>query len=174
MVVGVVGYVETPRGMRPLKTIFAQHLSDECKRRFYQNWWGSDFSSFILHLSYSPLTCLLSPIFFPPLFFSLLSFSPSPPSLIDILYSTLLSTCLQTALKLLSLCWWVSGVPLSFRLSPQPLHVTWRYRSKKKAFTKASERWKSEVGMKTIDDDFDKLKKYCKIIRAICHTQVGI
>lgn len=36
--VGVVGYVETPRGLRALKTIFAQHLSDECKRRFYKNW----------------------------------------------------------------------------------------------------------------------------------------
>lgn len=39
MVVGIVGYVETPRGLRPLKTIFAQHLSDECKRRFYKNWY---------------------------------------------------------------------------------------------------------------------------------------
>ena len=37
--VGVVGYVETPRGLRALKTIFAQHLSDECKRRFYKNWY---------------------------------------------------------------------------------------------------------------------------------------
>ena len=39
MVVGVVGYVETPRGMRALKTVFAQHLSEECKRRFYKNWY---------------------------------------------------------------------------------------------------------------------------------------
>jgi large subunit ribosomal protein L3e len=39
MCVGVVGYVETPRGLRALKTIFAQHLSDECKRRFYKNWY---------------------------------------------------------------------------------------------------------------------------------------
>lgn len=38
MVVGIVGYIETPRGLRALKTIFAQHLSDECKRRFYKNW----------------------------------------------------------------------------------------------------------------------------------------
>lgn len=28
MLVGIVGYVETPRGLRPLKTIFAQHLSE--------------------------------------------------------------------------------------------------------------------------------------------------
>lgn len=38
MVVGVVGYVETPRGLRALKTVFAQHLSEGCRRRFYKNW----------------------------------------------------------------------------------------------------------------------------------------
>lgn len=37
-VVGVVGYIETPKGMRAFKTIFAEHLSEECKRRFYKNW----------------------------------------------------------------------------------------------------------------------------------------
>lgn len=38
VVVGVVGYIETPRGTRPLKTVFAEHLSEDCKRRFYKNW----------------------------------------------------------------------------------------------------------------------------------------
>lgn len=38
VIVGVVGYVETPRGLRSFKTIFAEHISDECKRRFYKNW----------------------------------------------------------------------------------------------------------------------------------------
>lgn len=38
IVVGVVGYVSTPRGLRSFKTIFAEHISDECKRRFYKNW----------------------------------------------------------------------------------------------------------------------------------------
>lgn len=38
IVVGVVGYIHTVRGLRSLKTIFAEHLSDECKRRFYKNW----------------------------------------------------------------------------------------------------------------------------------------
>lgn len=42
MVVGVVGYVETPRGMRALKTVFAQHLSEECRRRFYKSWYVCD------------------------------------------------------------------------------------------------------------------------------------
>ena len=26
--------------------------------------------------------------------------------------------------------------------------------------------------MKSVEADFNKLKKYCKVIRAICHTQV--
>ena len=38
VVVGIVGYVETPRGLRTFKTVFAEHISDECKRRFYKNW----------------------------------------------------------------------------------------------------------------------------------------
>ena len=37
-VVGVVGYIETPRGLRTFKTIWAEHLSEECRRRFYKNW----------------------------------------------------------------------------------------------------------------------------------------
>ena len=36
--VGVVGYIETPRGLRALKTVWAAHISEECKRRFYKNW----------------------------------------------------------------------------------------------------------------------------------------
>jgi len=38
VIVGVVGYIETPRGPRPLKAVFAEHLSEDCKRRFYKNW----------------------------------------------------------------------------------------------------------------------------------------
>uniref|UniRef100_W5MZH7 Large ribosomal subunit protein uL3 n=1 Tax=Lepisosteus oculatus TaxID=7918 RepID=W5MZH7_LEPOC len=41
MVVGVLGYVQTPRGLRSFKTVFAEHISDECKRRFYKNWYKS-------------------------------------------------------------------------------------------------------------------------------------
>jgi len=37
VVVGFVGYVETPRGLRALTTVWAGHLSDECKRRFYKS-----------------------------------------------------------------------------------------------------------------------------------------
>jgi large subunit ribosomal protein L3e len=41
IVVGVVGYVETPRGLRSLTSVFAEHLSDEFKRRLYKNWYRS-------------------------------------------------------------------------------------------------------------------------------------
>jgi len=44
--VGVVGYIETPRGMRVFKTVWAEHLSEECKRRFYQNWHKSKKKAF--------------------------------------------------------------------------------------------------------------------------------
>lgn len=38
MIVGIVGYIETPKGLRPLTTVWAEHLSEECRRRFYKNW----------------------------------------------------------------------------------------------------------------------------------------
>uniref|UniRef100_A0A2K6AIM1 60S ribosomal protein L3 n=1 Tax=Mandrillus leucophaeus TaxID=9568 RepID=A0A2K6AIM1_MANLE len=41
VVVGIAGYVETPRGLRTFKTVFAEHIGDECKRRFYKNCSGS-------------------------------------------------------------------------------------------------------------------------------------
>ncbi|CBZ54148.1 60S ribosomal protein L3, related [Neospora caninum Liverpool] len=44
--VGVVGYIETPRGLRALVTVWAGHLSDECKRRFYKNWYKSKRKAF--------------------------------------------------------------------------------------------------------------------------------
>lgn len=39
MIVGVVGYVQTARGLRTLNTVWAEHLSEEVKRRFYKNWY---------------------------------------------------------------------------------------------------------------------------------------
>ncbi|XP_011817864.1 PREDICTED: 60S ribosomal protein L3-like [Colobus angolensis palliatus] len=83
VVVGVVGYVATPRGLRSFKTIFAEHLSDECRRRFYKDW----------------------------------------------------------------------------------------HKSKKKAFTKACKRWRDTDGKKQLQKDFTAMKKYCKVIRVIVHTQ---
>lgn len=46
VVVGLVGYVETPRGLRSLCTVFAQHLNEEVKRRFYKNWHKSKKKAF--------------------------------------------------------------------------------------------------------------------------------
>merc|ERR1711988_1277098 len=86
VVVGVVGYIETPRGLRTFKTMWAEHLNEECKRRFYKNW----------------------------------------------------------------------------------------YRSKKKAFSKCSKKWQDEQGKKEIEKDFAKMKKYCKVIRILVHTQMKL
>lgn len=40
-VVGIVGYVETVRGLRSLTSVWAQTLSPEFKRRLYKNWYRS-------------------------------------------------------------------------------------------------------------------------------------
>merc|ERR1712112_202341 len=86
IVIGCIGYIETPRGFRTLKTIFAEHISEECKRRFYKNW----------------------------------------------------------------------------------------YKAKKKAFSKACRKWQDEDGQKQIEKDFQQMKKYCKVIRIIAHTQMKL
>ncbi|XP_063240590.1 large ribosomal subunit protein uL3 [Bacillus rossius redtenbacheri] len=86
IVVGLVGYIETPRGLRGLKTIWAEHLAEDCRRRFYKNW----------------------------------------------------------------------------------------YKAKKKAFTKASKKWQDELGQKTIEKDFQRIIRYCKVIRVLAHTQMKL
>jgi len=83
IVVGVVGYVETPSGMRTLTTVFAEHLSEEFKRRCYKNW----------------------------------------------------------------------------------------YKSKKKAYTKYAKKYEKDGG-KEIDQELDRIKKFCSVVRVIAHTQV--
>mmetsp|Transcript_119124 Transcript_119124/g.348803 ORF Transcript_119124/g.348803 Transcript_119124/m.348803 type:complete len:430 (-) Transcript_119124:129-1418(-) len=87
VVVGFVGYVETPRGLRALTTVWAGHLSDECKKRFYKNW----------------------------------------------------------------------------------------HKCKKKAFTKYQKRWSeaSKGSEAPMAAEVARAKKYCQVIRAICHTQIG-
>ncbi|XP_060064149.1 large ribosomal subunit protein uL3-like [Ylistrum balloti] len=86
VIVGLVGYIETPSGLRSFKTIFAEHLNEDCRRRFYKNW----------------------------------------------------------------------------------------YNCKKKAFTKYAKKWTDETGKKEIERDFQKMKKYCKVIRVIAHTQTKL
>jgi len=49
-VVGIVGYVRTPRGLRCLKTVFAQHLSDQYRRALYKNWYKSKKKAFTKYI----------------------------------------------------------------------------------------------------------------------------
>jgi large subunit ribosomal protein L3e len=35
-----------PQGLRTLATVWAAHLSDECRRRFYKNWYKSKKKAF--------------------------------------------------------------------------------------------------------------------------------
>jgi len=86
VIVGVVGYIETPKGLRVFKTVFAEHLSEDCRRRFYKNW----------------------------------------------------------------------------------------YKAKKRAFTKFAKKWRDPVGKREIGKDFEKMKKYCSVIRVIAHTQMKV
>jgi large subunit ribosomal protein L3e len=46
MVVGVVGYVQTVRGLRSLNTVWAQSPDDSVRRRFYRNWYSSKRKAF--------------------------------------------------------------------------------------------------------------------------------
>lgn len=46
VVVGLVGYVETPRGLRSLANLWATHLSEEVRRRFYKNWYRGKKKAF--------------------------------------------------------------------------------------------------------------------------------
>jgi len=46
IVVGLVGYVETPRGLRTLTTVWASHLEEGVKRRFYKNWYRAKKKAF--------------------------------------------------------------------------------------------------------------------------------
>jgi len=49
VVVGLVGYIETPRGLRTLTTVWCAHLSDTVKRRFYKNWYRAKRKAFTLY-----------------------------------------------------------------------------------------------------------------------------
>ena len=45
-VVGLVGYIDTPRGLRALATVWANHLDQGTLRRFYKNWVQSKQKAF--------------------------------------------------------------------------------------------------------------------------------
>lgn len=59
-------------------------------------------------------------------------------------------------------------------MCPPPLtRAHFRYKSKKKAFTKYCKKWQDEEGKKQLEKDFAAMKKYCQVIRIMAHTQVG-
>merc|ERR1712098_928173 len=81
--VGLVGYAESTHGLKAMHTVWAGHLSDEVKRRFYKNW----------------------------------------------------------------------------------------YRAKKKAFTKYAKTYQGDQAK--IQTQLKRVKDYCQVVRAICHTQIS-
>jgi large subunit ribosomal protein L3e len=46
VVVGIVGYTETPTGLRTLTTVWAHNLNNEFKRRLYKNWYRAKKKAF--------------------------------------------------------------------------------------------------------------------------------
>jgi len=46
VVVGLVGYIDTPRGLRALSTVWAQKLDKNTIKRFYRNWVNSKKKAF--------------------------------------------------------------------------------------------------------------------------------
>merc|ERR1712224_61092 len=44
--IGMVGYAETVNGLKALTTVWAAHLSDEVRRRFYKNWYRAKKKAF--------------------------------------------------------------------------------------------------------------------------------
>lgn len=53
------------------------------------------------------------------------------------------------------------------------MRVGFRYKSKKKAFTKYCKKWQDDEGKKQLEKDFSAMKKYCQVIRILTHTQVS-
>jgi len=49
VVVGIVGYVRTPYGLKTISTVWAQNLSSEVRRRFVKNWTQSKKTAFVSH-----------------------------------------------------------------------------------------------------------------------------
>lgn len=67
----------------------------------------------------------------------------------------------------------MKGLRANFVLLCLPLSYAFRYKSKKKAFTKYSKKWQDEEGKKQLEKDFASMKRYCKVVRIIAHTQVS-
>jgi len=53
VVVGVVGYRATRTGLRSVSTVWAQHLAEEMRRRFYRQWYNSKKKAFTQHMRHA-------------------------------------------------------------------------------------------------------------------------
>lgn len=51
--VGIVGYAETPKGLKAVTSVWAAHISQGAKRRFYKNWKESKKKAFAKYASKS-------------------------------------------------------------------------------------------------------------------------
>jgi len=51
VVVGIVGYIDTPRGLRALTTVWASKIDKNTLRRFYKNWMNSKKKAFSKYFS---------------------------------------------------------------------------------------------------------------------------
>jgi large subunit ribosomal protein L3e len=49
IICGLVGYIETPRGLRSLTTIWAKSLTEGLRRRFYKKWFRAKHCAFRKH-----------------------------------------------------------------------------------------------------------------------------
>merc|ERR1711971_1317463 len=56
----------------------------------------------------------------------------------------------------------LSANVVSTRIGPSP---------RRRLFTKACLKWKDDLGKKEIEKDLNQIKKYCTVVRVICHTQ---
>jgi len=149
MVVGVVGYTLTPRGLRSLNTVWAHHLSDEVKRRFYKNWRAAP-----------PRPPRSSAPRAPPGPFL------DRPRLELCLGSVRLEHGPRARARVGRSTARTYGGREPTRRPP----AARRYKSKKKAFTKYVAKYSD--GRKSIEDELNVLKKHCTVIRALVHTQI--
>jgi hypothetical protein len=148
MVVGVVGYTLTPRGLRSLNTVWAHHLSDEVKRRFYKNWRVAPPA---------PPPAPGAPLG-PVLFFL--------PRAGALPWEGRAGGTARVRVRVGSAATRAHGERAPTGRAP----AARRYKSKKKAFTKYVAKYSD--GRKSIEDELNVLKKHCTVIRALVHTQI--
>lgn len=55
VVVGIIGYTDSPKGLKSITTVWARNISDEMRRRYYKRWFKSEKKAFLKHMTdYDP------------------------------------------------------------------------------------------------------------------------